>query len=228
MKILLVEDVQALAFSVKNLLEQHRYTVDAVENGNDALYYAMHDGYDLILLDIMLPDLDGISVVKELRKQRIGTPVLLVSAKSELQDRVRGLDAGADDYLMKPFATSELLAKVRALLRRSGEYVPEMLTYGDLHLNCMTYELSTPHGVLRLGNKEFQLLEVFMRTPGRMFSTEELMERVWGWTSHAEIHVVWTNINYLRRKLEKLQAGVQIRLIRGMGYCFSAIPHPET
>ena len=221
MKLLLVEDVKELAFAVKTLLEHHRYTVDAVENGTDALDYALNEQYDLILLDIMLPDKDGIQVLTELRRQGRKTPVLLLSAKSELQDRVRGLDAGADDYLPKPFATSELLARVRALLRRGADYAPETLIVGDLSLNCSTYELSTPHGMLRLGNKEFQLLEILMRSPKRIFSTEELMERIWGWSSAAEIHVVWTNITYLRRKLEKLNTSAKIRLIRGAGYCIT-------
>lgn len=219
MKLLVAEDVPELANAVKVLLEHQKYTVDLVDNGTDALEFARSGEYDGILMDILMPGMDGISVVKALRAQGCGTPILLLSAKGELQDRVYGLDSGADDYLTKPFAATELLARVRALLRRTSQYTAEILTIGNLSLNCATYELSTPQSSLRLANKEFQLLAFFMRNPRQVFSTDELMQRIWGWSSRAEINVVWTNISYLRRKLQALGANVEIRSIRGAGYC---------
>lgn len=218
MRLLVAEDVHELSSVLKTLLEHNHYTVDTVDNGKDALSYALSGAYDGILLDIMMPGMDGISVLRELRRQGLHTPVLLLTARSDLDDRVAGLDAGADDYLPKPFATSELLARVRALLRRSSDYVDDVLTVGNLCLNCTAYELSTPHGLIHLTNKEFQLLECFMRNPKRVFTADELMERIWGWDSDTEINVVWTNISYLRRKLEQLGATVGIRSIRGVGY----------
>lgn len=224
MKILLAEDTAELANVVRVLLEHQKYTVDVVDNGIDALEYASSCDYDAILMDILMPGMDGITVIGQLRAQGCKTPIMLVSAKGGLQDRVHGLDSGADDYLPKPFAATELLARVRALLRRNTPYMAEILTIGNLSLNCATYELSTPIASLRLANKEFQLMEFFIRNPKQVFSTDELMQRIWGWSSRAEINVVWTNISYLRRKLASLGANVEIRSIRGAGYCIEQIP----
>ena len=157
-------------------------------------------------------------MLRTLREQGVAAPVMLLTARDAVEGRVRGLDAGADDYLPKPFAMAEFLARVKALLRRSGNYTADVLALGNLRLNCSTYELSAPGGTLRMNNKEFQLLELFLRSPRRVFSTEELMEKLWGWDSEAEINVVWTNIANLRRKLTQLGADVELRSIRGAGY----------
>ncbi len=223
MKLLIAEDEHEISRALKVILEHNKYTVDVVDNGIDAIDYILGGCYDCIILDIMMPGKDGLQVLQELRAHHVPTPVLLLTAKSELGDRVAGLEAGADDYLPKPFATTELLARVRALLRRSGNYVPDILTVGNLSLNCSTYELSTPGQAVRLNNKEFQLIELFLRNPQKVFSTEQLMERIWSWESDAEINVVWTNIAYLRKKLDLLKATVEIRSIRGVGYCLGAV-----
>ena len=223
MKLLIAEDEQEICRALKVILEHNKYTVDVVTNGSDAIDYILEGCYDGIILDIMMPGKDGLQVLQELRAHHVQTPVLLLTAKSELGDRVAGLEAGADDYLPKPFATTELIARVKALLRRSGNYTPDVLTFGNLSLNCSTYELSTPAQALRLNNKEFQMIELFLRNPQKVFSTEQLMERIWSWESNAEINVVWTNIAYLRKKLNLLKASVEIKSIRGVGYCLGEI-----
>ncbi len=219
MKILLVDDDYEISKALKTVLERSKYTVDAVFNGDDAVDYIRSGTYDGVILDIMMPGKDGLEVLQEMRTMGNTTPVLLLSARGELHDRVTGLEIGADDYLPKPFAVSELLARVRALLRRSGGYAGDVLRAGNVSLNCATYELSTEKGSIRLNNKEFQMMEYFMRNPGIIFSTDDLMEKFWGWDAEAEINVVWTNIGYLRRKLNSLSATAQIRSIRGAGYC---------
>ena len=218
MRILIADDERDLARALKTVLERSKYTVDAVDNGDDALEYALRGVYDGVILDVMMPGKDGLTVLRTLREKGAATPVMLLTARSEISDRVEGLEAGADDYLPKPFAMAEFLARVKALLRRSGNYAMDVLTLGNLRLNSSTYELSGPQGALRMNNKEFQLLELFMRSPRRVFSTEELMEKLWGWDSEAEINVVWTNVANLRRKLAQLGADVELRSIRGVGY----------
>ena len=219
MKILLVDDDYEISRALRTVLERSKYTVDAVFNGNDALDYLQSGSYDGVILDIMMPGKDGLQVLREMRAMGNATPVLLLSARGELRDRVTGLELGADDYLPKPFAVSELLARVRALLRRSSAYAGAVLRAGNVSLNCATCELATETGTIRLNNKEFQLMEHFLRNPGVVFSTDDLMEKFWGWSSEAEINVVWTNIGYLRRKLRELAATAEIRSIRGLGYC---------
>ncbi len=218
MKILLADDEHEILKGLKTVLERNKYTVDAVDNGRDALDYARAGAYDAIILDIMMPGLDGLSVLQALRQDGAATPVMLLTAKSEIQDRVTGLEAGADDYLPKPFAMAEFLARVKALLRRSARYASEIITRGDLSLNCSCYELSCGERTQKLNNKEFQVIECFMRNPQKIFSTEELMDKLWGWESEAEINVVWTNIANLRRKLKALGCGVDLRSVRGVGY----------
>lgn len=218
MRVLLAEDTKELATALQYVLERDRYTVDTVSSGTEALEYALTGVYDIILLDIMMPGMDGIEVLKQLRQNEIGTPILILSAKCDLGDRIYGLDCGADDYLSKPFAVTELLARMRALLRRNENYLSDVLTVGNLSLDAASFELFTDTGSIRLNNKEFQLMSCFMRNPQRVFSAEELMEKIWGWESTAEINVIWTNIAYLRRKLEQLQANVQIQSLRGAGY----------
>lgn len=218
MRVLLAEDSRELSTALQYVLERTNYTVDSVGTGTDALEYAQTGVFDIILLDLMLPGMDGIQVLRQLREQGIPTPVLIISAKCNLSERVYGLDCGADDYLGKPFAVTELLARMRALLRRNESYLSDILSFGNMKLNCGSYELFTEHGTVRLNNKEYQLMSCFLRNPGRIFSAEELMEKIWGWESDAHINVVWTNITHLRRKMEQVCANVQLRSLRGAGY----------
>lgn len=222
MRLLVAEDEQRLAGALKVILERNHYSVDTVYNGDDAVDYALSGVYDCILLDVMMPGKDGFSVVRKIRTEGLTVPVLFLTAKGELEERVEGLDAGGDDYLTKPFESEELLARIRALLRRSGFYQPERLTVGNLNLDCTSCELFTGSRCIRLNRKEFQLMECFMRSPGRIYSSEQLMERVWGWESGTELHVVWTNISGLRRKISELGAQVCIQSVRGIGYCLEA------
>lgn len=218
MRVLLAEDTKELANILTLTLEHNKYAVDTVYDGVLALDCALTGIYDIILLDIMMPGMDGLEVLKRIREENISTPVLILSARSELEDRISGLDCGADDYLPKPFATTELLARVRALLRRSENYLSDVLTIGNLSLDTSTYELFTPTDMVRLNNKEFQLMSCLMRNPLRVFSADELMAKTWGWDYQTDTNVFWTNITYLRRKLEQLQANVQIQSLRGSGY----------
>lgn len=218
MRILIAEDEVSIAKALKVMLEKQNYTVDMVHNGNDALDFIHESSYDVLILDIMMPGMDGISVLKEARGFGIKTPALFLTAKSEIEDRVEGLDAGADDYLPKPFSTAEFLARVRALTRRSGTYTPERISVGDTVLDCKQYCLSFKDSVTRLSNKEFQLMESFMRYPKQIFSTERLMETAWDWDSNASIEVVRTYIGFLRRKLEEIEADIEIKTVRGVGY----------
>ncbi|MCI5847148.1 MAG: response regulator transcription factor [Candidatus Limiplasma sp.] len=218
MRILVAEDESSIARALKALLEKNKYTVDVVDNGTDALAYITSSPYDALVLDIMMPGMDGIQVLRAARTQGVATPALFLTAKSQVEDRVAGLDAGADDYLPKPFASAEFLARVRALTRRSSTYVPSVLTVGNVSLDCSQYDLSTPEGCIRLSNKEYQLMELFMRHPRQVFSSDHLMERIWQADSDAEIDVIWTYIGFLRKKLKQLNANVEIKTIRGAGY----------
>lgn len=218
MRILIAEDEVSIAKALKVMLEKENYTVDMVHNGNDALDFIYHSSYDVLILDIMMPGKDGVSLLKEARNSGITTPALFLTAKSEIEDRVAGLDAGADDYLPKPFATAEFLARVRALTRRSSSYTPEEITVGNTILDCNQYILSFKNWETRLSNKEYQLMELFMRHPKQVFSTEKLMEAAWDWNSESSIDVVWTYIGFLRKKLKEIRADIEIKTIRGAGY----------
>lgn len=218
MRILIAEDEVGIAKALKLILEKNRFSVDMVHNGTDALDYLLSVSYDAVVLDIMMPGLDGLEVLSRAREAGVSAPVLFLSAKAEVEDRVAGLDAGADDYLPKPFATSEFISRVKALTRRSGSYVPELIRLGNTTLDLSGYTLSTGDRSVRLNNKEFQLMELFMRNRGRVFSTENLMDKVWGLDSDAEIDVVWTYIGFLRKKLKQLCADIEIKTIRGAGY----------
>lgn len=218
MRILIAEDEVGIAKALKLILEKNRFSVDMVHNGTDALDYLLSVSYDAVVLDIMMPGLDGLEVLSRAREAGVSAPVLFLSAKAEVEDRVAGLDAGADDYLPKPFATSEFISRVKALTRRSGSYVPELIRLGNTTLDLSGYTLSTGDLSVRLNNKEFQLMELFMRNRGRVFSTENLMDKVWGLDSDAEIDVVWTYIGFLRKKLKQLCADIEIKTIRGAGY----------
>lgn len=218
MRILIAEDEIAIAKALKAVLERAKYAVDMVHNGTDALDYITGVSYDALVLDIMMPGLDGLEVLHRAREAGVDTPALFLTAKAEVEDRVAGLDAGADDYLPKPFATAEFLARVRALTRRRGGYAPALLALGNTVLDTVGYTLSVGQAQERLSNKEFQLMELFMGAPKQVFSTERLMERVWGLDSEAEMDVVWTYIGFLRKKLKALGSDVEIRTIRGVGY----------
>jgi DNA-binding response OmpR family regulator len=218
MRILLAEDEKELSNALVAILKHNNYSVDAVYDGEDAVDYALTENYDVIILAIMMPKMDGLEALKKLREHGISTPVLMLTAKAEIKDRISGLDMGADDYLTKPFSTGELLARLRAVTRRKSEFMPNVLTCGNIRLNKSSYELSSEKAAFRLGNKEFQMMEMLMSNPTRMISTEQFMERIWGYDSDAEINVVWVYISYLRKKLSALEANVEIKAARGVGY----------
>lgn len=223
MRLLLAEDEKELSKALCAILKHNNYSVDAVFNGQDALDYGLCENYDGIILDIMMPKKNGLEVLKELRAQGVSTPVLILTAKAEVDDRILGLDMGADDYLTKPFSMGELLARIRAITRRKSEFSPNLLTSGNLSLNRETFELSTENNSIRLGNKEFQMMEMLMSNPGRLISTEQFMERIWGYETEAEINVVWVYISYLRKKLASLKANLEIKAVRGVGYTLEEI-----
>ena len=223
MRILLAEDEISIARALKLMLEKNQYTVDMVHNGADALHFIRSVPYDALVLDIMMPEMDGLELLTAARKMGIKTPALFLTAKGEIEDRVAGLDAGADDYLPKPFATSEFLARVRALVRRSSIYAPAVLSFGSVELDCGQYVLRTSSGELRLNNKEYQLMELFMRNPRHVFSTTFLMDKVWELETDAEIDVIWTYIGFLRKKLKQLNADIEIKTIRGAGYTLEVL-----
>lgn len=218
MRLLLAEDEQDLSKALCAILKHNNYSVDAVYDGQDALDYGLSENYDGIILDIMMPKKNGIEVLTELRKSGVDTPVLILTAKGEVDDKILGLDSGADDYLTKPFAMGELLARIRALTRRKADFTPNLLSSGNLSLNRETFELSVEDDSIRLGNKEFQMMEMLMSNPGRLISTEQFMEKIWGYETEAEINVVWVYISYLRKKLVSLNANVEIKAVRGVGY----------
>lgn len=223
MRLLLAEDEQALSKALVAILERSHYSVDAVYDGQSALEYLQADNYDGVILDIMMPKLDGISVLKELHSQGNAIPVLLLTAKSEIDDKVCGLDAGANDYLTKPFHSRELLARIRAMTRTQSAQTTSQLQMGNVTLNQATFELSTPSGSFRLANKEFQMLELLMSNPRHLVPTERFLEKIWGYDSEAEINVVWVYISYLRKKLTALHANIQIKATRNAGYSLEEI-----
>lgn len=220
MRILLAEDERSLSRAVAALLEKNNYAVDAVYDGEDALTYLQAGNYDGAILDIMMPKLDGLAVLRQLRQRGDSIPVLLLTAKSEVEDKVTGLDMGANDYLTKPFSTAELMARIRAMTRsRAGGQVTSRLTLGNITLDQTTFELSSPHGSFRLANKEYQMMELLLRNPRQLIPTERFLERIWGYDSDVELNVVWVYISYLRKKLAALQSDVQIKATRNAGYC---------
>ena len=218
MRILLAEDEKELSRALTAILKHNKYSVDAVYNGQDALDYIETGLYDGVILDIMMPKVDGIMVLQTIRKQGNSVPVILLTAKSEIDDRVMGLDSGADDYLTKPFSTKELLARIRAMTRRKTETTHSVLTFGNISLNRTTFELSSPKNTIKLANKEFQMLEMLMTTPGKIISNEVFMEKIWGYDSDTDLSVVWVYISYLRKKLASLNADIQIKATRNRGY----------
>ena len=222
MKLLFAEDDPDICRGVATLLRRSGYTVDVVHNGRDALSHLTNGDYDAAILDIMMPGKSGLDVLKEIRRQGMGIPVMLLTALGELDDRVTGFDSGADDYLPKPFAGRELVSRVRALLRRTETFTPDVYTFGDVRLDSGTYQLSCGDKSVRLGNKGFQVMQMLMRHPNKIISADEFMEHIWGWDSDAEINVVFTNISFLRKNLAQIGSKVKIRVVRNAGYHLSA------
>ena len=218
MRLLFAEDDQDLSRAVSALLEHAGYSVDPVFNGTDALDYAQASSYDGIILDWMMPGMSGIEVLERLRKQGNSTPCLILTARDAVPDRITGLNAGADDYLPKPFDTGELMARIRAMLRRNAVFTPDTVRFSDLVLDRSGMELQCRGRSVRLSSKSFQLMELLMVQPHTVHSISSIMDQVWGWESDAEINVVWVNISSLRRKIEELGAHVEIRVSRGIGY----------
>lgn len=218
MRLLLAEDEKALSKALATILERNKYSVDVACDGQEALEYLEAGNYDGVILDIMMPKVDGITVLRTIRKKGNLIPVLLLTAKSEVDDKVLGLDAGANDYLTKPFHSRELLARIRAMTRTRTAQADSRLKIGNVTLDRATYELSTPTGSYRLANKEFQMMEMLMSNPKNLISSERFMEKIWGYDSEAEINVVWVYISYLRKKLSVLHANIQIRAQRNAGY----------
>ena len=217
MRVLLAEDEKALSKALVKLFEKSNYSVDAVYNGEDALMYIESGNYDAAVLDIMMPKMDGITVLKKVRTAGNHLPILMLTAKSEIDDRVLGLDSGANDYLPKPFDTKELLARIRCMTRGKEE-TDSKLHMGNISLDRATFELASPKESFRLANKEFQMMEMFLANPRQIFSSEHIMKKIWGSDSDSEINVVWVYISYLRKKLTALGANIQIKVSRNAGY----------
>lgn len=218
MKLLIAEDDPKLLKSLIHILESNKFSVDGVNNGDDALNHALTGEYDGLILDIMMPGMDGVKVLQSLRADGITTPALFLTARTEISDRVAGLDAGADDYLPKPFSTVELLARIRAMLRRKDTYLPDLLTVNTVTLNRSTYQLSFGGEIQSLSAKEFQILEMLMQQPGSIISSERFITHLWGWDTSVDTSVVWVHISNLRKKISAIAAPVEIRFIRNAGY----------
>lgn len=218
MRLLLAEDEVELSNALTAVLKHNNYSVDAVYNGIDALDYMQNASYDGVILDIMMPGMDGLSVLKKVRASGNAVPVLLLTAKAEVDDKVEGLDTGADDYLAKPFVMKELLARIRAMTRRQAIVTENVLKFGNLYLDRTTFVMSTKEGEVRLANKEFQMMEMFLVNPGQVISQERFMQKIWGYDSDTEASVVWVYVSNLRKKLSTLMADVTIKAIRNQGY----------
>lgn len=223
MKLLYAEDEKSMSEAVVDILTYHKYIVDAVYDGEEALDYALAEPYDGIILDIMMPKKNGIEVLKTLRQKSINTPVLLLTAKAEIEDRIAGLDMGADDYLPKPFAMGELLARVRAMLRRKETFMPDIIKCGNISLNMQSYELSNGKQTFVLPKLEYQLMEILMLNKGIYLSSEDLLVKVWGYDTDAELGTVWVYISYLRKRLTALDANVAIVAKRNVGYTLEVV-----
>ncbi|MDD4397355.1 MAG: response regulator transcription factor [Sphaerochaetaceae bacterium] len=222
MRLLLAEDEKDLSNALCAILTHSSYSVDAVYNGIDALSYLTSGKYDAAILDIMMPGMDGITVLQKARKSGCSIPVIFLTARSEIDDRVEGLDSGADDYLTKPFSSKELLARIRALTRRKETIKDNKLKAGNIELDQTTCILSSESGEFKLANKEFQMMQMLMAEPGRIIPTETFMERIWGWDSDAEINTVWVYLSYLRKKLTALGSTATIKASRNLGYSLEA------
>ncbi len=224
MRLLYAEDEKSLARAVSTILMKNNYSVDVVGDGEEALDYLATGNYDGAILDVMMPKLDGFEVLRRMRARGDGTPVLLLTARSEIDDRVEGLDSGANDYLTKPFDMKELLARIRAMTRTLSAQADKTLSFGSVTLDCASYDLSGPEGSCKLAGKEFQMMEMLMRVPRKLISTETLMDRIWGYDSVAELNVVWVYISALRKRLRSIGADIEIRAQRGLGYYLEVRP----
>ena len=222
MRLLIAEDDPKLLKSLVHIFETNHYVVDGVSDGSLAFDYASSGEYDGLVLDIMMPGMDGMTLLKKLRKDGITTPALFLTAKTEIDQKIEGLDAGADDYLPKPFATGELLARVRAMLRRKDNFVPDLLCFGELALNRSTYEIAYNGIAQSLSGKEFQVMEMLMQQPGMIVTAEQLITHIWGWETDVDTSVVWVHISNIRKKLDALSAPVAIRFVRNAGYILGA------
>ena len=218
MRLLVAEDDPRLLKTLLHIFQSNNFSADGVSNGRDALIYARSTEYDGLVLDIMMPEMDGIQVLRELRRLGINTPALFLTARTEVAQRVEGLDAGADDYLPKPFATAELLARVRAMLRRKETYLPDRLACGPVVLNRSSFQLEYQGCTQPLSGREFQILEMLMQAPGSIVPTERLITHLWGWDATVDTSVVWVHISNLRKKISALNAPLEIRFVRGAGY----------
>ena len=222
MRLLIAEDDPKLLKSLVHIFETNHYVVDGVSDGSLAFDYASSGEYDGLVLDIMMPGMDGVTLLKKLRKNGITTPALFLTAKTETYQKIEGLDSGADDYLPKPFATGELLARVRAMLRRKDNFVPDLLRFGDLSLNRSTYEIAYNGRTQSLSGKEFQVMEILMQQPGIIVTAEQFITHIWGWDTDVDTSVVWVHISNIRKKLDALSAPVAIRFVRNAGYILEA------
>ena len=219
MKLLLVEDEKQLSEALQQILIKNKYSVDAVYSGDEGLDYALSDVYDVIILDIMLPKLNGIEILKMIRKRKISTPVILLTAKGSVEDRILGLDSGADDYLPKPFSPDELLARLRALTRRNGDFINEnILEFSDIKLNLSTYDMEVDDNSITLTQKEFEILKYFMQRPKLVVSKDDLITKLWGFDSDIEHNNIEVYISFLRKKLAYVESNVKITTIRRVGY----------
>jgi len=218
MRILIAEDDSSLRRALLSIMQKNNYTADAVDNGGDALDYLMSGSYDAAVLDIMMGGMDGVEVLRRARKASVTTPVLFLTAKAEIDDKIAGLDAGAGDYLTKPFDVRELLARLRALTRKSGVQQTSVLSFGNTTLDTGAFELVAPGGSYRLVGMEYQTMLLFMRNPGSVITSERILENICNEESRAEENTVWTYVSYLRRKLEAIRADITIRTMRGSGY----------
>ena len=222
MRLLIAEDDPKLLKSLVHIFETNHYVVDGVSDGSLAFDYASSGEYDGLVLDIMMPGMDGMTLLKKLRKDGVTTPALFLTAKTETYQKIEGLDAGADDYLPKPFATGELLARVRAMLRRKDNFTPDLLTFEKLTLNRSTYEIAYNGIAQSLSGKEFQVMEILMQQPGMIVTAEQLITHIWGWETDVDTSVIWVHISNIRKKLDILSAPVAIRFVRNAGYILGA------
>ncbi|MBQ6701985.1 MAG: response regulator transcription factor [Clostridia bacterium] len=218
MRILIAEDDPKLLKTLIHIFETNNYVADGVSDGNEAYDYASSDEYDGLVLDIMMPGIDGVSLLKKLRQNGINTPALFLTAKTETYQKIEGLDAGADDYLPKPFSTLELLARVRAMLRRKDTFLPDILSFGSLSLNRSTYEITYCGKNQALSGKEYQVMEMLMQKKGMIVTPEQLITHIWGWNTDVDTSVVWVHISNIRKKLDLLSAPISIRFVRNAGY----------
>ena len=218
MRLLLAEDELELSEALRVILKHNHYSVDAVHDGMEALDYILSGQYDGVVLDIMMPKMDGLTVLRKVRESGNTVPILMLTARAQIEDRIQGLDQGADDYLVKPFAMGEFLARIRAITRRRTAYAPNLLQCGNITLSRETFLLAGPKGEYRQGNKEFQILELMMQSPNRVISSEQFLSRIWGYDAEAELSVVWVYISGLRKKLNGVGSSVEIKANRGVGY----------